>query len=117
MDILQSQSDNIHRPLVLIKMYPEEDLASFYRHPQCAVASDATTLSLDGPLEDAVFYGAFTWASWFLKHIVSERRALTLPEAIRKVTSLPASRIGLTDRGIVRKGARRPVHVQLGGGK
>jgi N-acyl-D-amino-acid deacylase len=106
MDILQSESDNIHRPLVLIKMYPEEDLASFYRHPQCAVASDATTLSLDGPLADAVFYGAFTWASWFLKHIVNERQALTLPEAIRKVTSLPAGRIGLTDRGLVGTGAR-----------
>ncbi|MGA3354550.1 MAG: amidohydrolase family protein [Acidimicrobiales bacterium] len=105
MDILRSEQENMHRPLVLIRMYPEDDLASFYQHPECSVASDATTLSVDGPLRDAVFYGAFTWASWFLKTIVRERKALDLPEAIRKVTSLPASRIGLKDRGVLRKGA------------
>ncbi|MGA2530939.1 MAG: amidohydrolase family protein [Acidimicrobiales bacterium] len=109
MDILRNEQENIHRPLVLIKMYPEEDLASFYQHPQCSVASDATTLSIDGPLHDAIFYGAFTWASWFLKTIVRERNALDLPEAIRRVTSLPASRIGLNDRGLLRKGARADV--------
>jgi len=106
MDILRGEGEDIHRPLVLIKMYPEDDLTSFYQHPQCAVASDATTLSLDGPLQDAVFYGAFTWASWFLRCVVHERQALTLPEAIRKVTSLPAERIGLRDRGVLREGAR-----------
>src|SRR5208282_123294 len=74
MDILRGEGEDIHRPLVLIKMYPEDDLTSFYQHPQCAVASDATTLSLDGPLQDAVFYGAFTWASWFLRCVVHERQ-------------------------------------------
>jgi N-acyl-D-amino-acid deacylase len=105
MDILRHEKENIHRPLVLIRMYPEDDLADFYRHPECSVASDATTLSLDGPLQDAVFYGAFTWASWYLKTIVGERKTLELPEAIRKVTSLSASRAGLTNRGVLRKGA------------
>jgi N-acyl-D-aspartate/D-glutamate deacylase len=109
MDILRGEGDDIHRPLVLIKMYPEDDLAEFYQHPQCAVASDATTLSLDGPLQDAVFYGAFTWASWFLRRIVRERQAMTLPEAVRRVTSLPAQRIGLSDRGVLRVGARADV--------
>lgn len=109
MDILKGEGDDIHRPLVLIKMYPEDDLARFYQHPQCAVASDATTLSIDGPLQDAVFYGAFTWASWFLRRIVRERQALSLPEAVRRVTSLPAQRIGLSDRGVLRVGARADV--------
>ena len=109
LDILATERENIHRPLVLIRMYPEDDLAAFYQHPACSVASDATTLSVDGPLRDAVFYGAFTWASWYLKTIVRERKALQLPEAIRKVTSLPASRIGLNDRGVLRKGARADI--------
>jgi N-acyl-D-aspartate/D-glutamate deacylase len=104
-DILRDEEENIHRPLVLINMYPEDDLADFYRHPECSVASDATTLSIDGPLSDAIFYGAFTWASWYLKTIVRERKKLSLPDAIRKVTSLSASRIGLKDRGVLRKGA------------
>ena len=108
-DILRGEGDDIHRPQVLIRMYPEDELASFYQHPQCAVMSDATALSLDGPLGDDIFYGAFTWASWFLRHIVRERKALSLPEAIRRVTSLPAQRIGIGDRGLLKLGARADI--------
>jgi N-acyl-D-amino-acid deacylase len=109
MDILREEGDDIHRPLVLIKMYPEDELVNFYQHPLCAVASDSTTLCVDGPLASAVFYGAFTWASWFLRRVVRERQALPLPEAIRRVTSLPAERIGLKDRGALRDGARADI--------
>jgi N-acyl-D-amino-acid deacylase len=106
LDILRSEGNDIHRPQILIRMYPEDELASFYEHPHCAVGSDATALSLNGPLGDEVFYGAFTWASWFLRRIVRERQTLSLPEAIRRVTSLPAERIGLDDRGVLKPGAR-----------
>jgi N-acyl-D-amino-acid deacylase len=106
LDILRGEGEDIHRPQILIRMYPEDELASFYEHPQCAVGSDATALSLHGPLGDEVFYGAFTWASWYLRRIVRERRTLSLPEAIRRVTSLPAERIGLNDRGVLTPGAR-----------
>ncbi|TML70622.1 MAG: hypothetical protein E6G14_04925 [Actinobacteria bacterium] len=106
LDILRSEGDDIHRPQILIRMYPEDELASFYEHSHCAVGSDATALSLNGPLGDEVFYGAFTWASWFLRRIVRERQTLSLPEAIRRVTSLPAERIGLDDRGVLKPGAR-----------
>lgn len=109
LDILRGERDNIHRSQVLIRMYPEDELASFYQHPWCAVMSDATALSLDGPLRDEIFYGAFTWASWYLRHIVRERQALPVAEAVRRITSLPAERIGLTDRGVLRKGARADV--------
>jgi N-acyl-D-amino-acid deacylase len=106
LDILRSEGEDIHRPQILIRMYPEDELAEFYGHPLCAVGSDATALSLNGPLGDEVFYGAFTWASWFLRRIVRERKALSLPEAIRRITSLPAERIGLNDRGVLKPGAR-----------
>ena len=109
LDILRSESEDIHRPQILIRMYPEDELASFFRHPHCSVGSDATALSLDGPLGDEVFYGAFTWASWFLRCVVRERKTLPLPEAIRRVTSLPAERIGLNDRGVLKEGARADV--------
>jgi len=111
LDILRSEGDDIHRPQILIRMYPEDDLASFYGHPQCAVGSDATALSLSGPLGDEVFYGAFTWASWFLRRVVRERQSLTFPEAIRRVTSLPAERIGLRGRGVLEPGARADLAI------
>jgi N-acyl-D-amino-acid deacylase len=106
LDILRTEGEDIHRPQILIRMYPEDELADFYGHPLCAVGSDATALSLNGPLGDEVFYGAFTWASWFLRRIVRERQALSLPEAVRRITSLPAERIGLDDRGVLKAGAR-----------
>lgn len=109
LDILRQEVDDIHRPQVVIEMYPEDELAAFYAHPLCAIGSDSTTMSPDGPLANAIFYGAFTWASWFLRHIVCERRPLTLAEGIRRVTSLPAERIGLKDRGIIREGARADI--------
>ncbi len=111
LDILLAEVDEVHRPLVLIWMYPEDAVARFFRHPLCSIASDATTLSPGGPLGDAIFHGAYTWAAWFLRRIVRERGELTVEDGIRRVTSLPASRIGLADRGVIREGAWADIAV------
>jgi N-acyl-D-amino-acid deacylase len=68
------------------------------------VGSDATALATDGPLRNQSFHGAYSWAAWFLRRFVREKKAMSLPEAIRRITSLPASRIGLKDRGVIREG-------------
>lgn len=111
LDILRNEAEDVHRPLAMIDLYTEDEMARFYQHPLCALASDATTLSPDGPLGHAVFHGAYTWASWFLRRIVRERKALSLEEAIRRVTSLPAERMGLTDRGLLHEGAWADISV------
>ena len=38
---------------------------------------DASTLAPDGPLASEVFYGAYTWASWFWRRMVRETRCFT----------------------------------------
>jgi N-acyl-D-amino-acid deacylase len=111
LDILRGEVADVHRPLAMMTLYTEDDMARFYQHPLCSLASDATTLSPDGPLGHAVFHGAYTWAAWFLRRIIRERRALTPEEGIRRMTSLPASRMGLSDRGILREGARADIAV------
>jgi len=45
------------------------------------------------------FHGAYTRASWFLRRMVRETGALTLQDAICRMTSLPARRLGLADPG------------------
>jgi N-acyl-D-aspartate/D-glutamate deacylase len=111
LDILLDEVEDVHKPLVMIDLYTEDDMARFYQHPLCAVASDATSLSPDGVLGHAFFHGAYTWASWFLRRIVRERRALSLDQAISHLTSVPAAQMGLTDRGVLQAGAWADIAV------
>ncbi|MDH4272106.1 MAG: D-aminoacylase [Candidatus Aminicenantes bacterium] len=84
----------------------EENTVRVLRHPQVMVASDGSALAPYGPLRSGIphprNYGTYPR---FLGHYVREKKILTLPEAVKKVSSLPAAKLGLKDRGIVRKGA------------
>ena len=104
LDLLLAEADDPYYPLVLCKAHTEEQMLRTFQHPACMVGSDATALCPDGPLAKAVFHGAYTWAAWFIRRCVRETRTLTLQEAIKKLTSQPAERIGLRDRGLVRAG-------------
>ena len=75
----------------------ESDLKAFYQQPWVMVASD-------GGIGAAHPRGAGTFPR-VLGRFVREKHWLTLPEAIRKMTSLPAQRLGWKDRGVLREGA------------
>jgi N-acyl-D-aspartate/D-glutamate deacylase len=104
-DILLNDVEHIHQQMIIAFAYREEDIRVAFEHPLCMVGSDATALATDGPLAGTAFHGAYTWAGWFFRHFVRDTKALTPQEAIRRITSLPASRLGLTERGVIRKGA------------
>jgi N-acyl-D-amino-acid deacylase len=53
-------------------------------------------------------YGCFPRV---LGKYVREERILTLENAIRKMTSLPAQKLGLRDRGIIREGMRADITI------
>jgi N-acyl-D-amino-acid deacylase len=70
-----------------------------------AIASDTTALHHSGPLARyAAHPHHYGWVPHVLARWVREWRWLPLEEAIRKMTSLPAGRVGLYDRGLVRAG-------------
>jgi N-acyl-D-amino-acid deacylase len=73
--------------------------------------SDATTLAPDGPLKASTFHGAYTWAAWFYRFMVRQEGLLTPAEAVRRLTAVPAERLGLSDRGLLRPGAAADVVV------
>jgi N-acyl-D-amino-acid deacylase len=75
----------------------ESDIKAFYQQPWVMVASD-------GGIGSAHPRGAGTFPR-VLGVFVREKHWLTLPEAIRKMTSLPAQRLNWKDRGVVREGA------------
>jgi N-acyl-D-amino-acid deacylase len=110
-DVLLAEVDEIHRPMCICWSYAEDQLASAFVHPLCMVGSDATTLSPDGPLSESVFHGAYTWAAWFFRRMVRERKAMSVEAAIHRLTGQPADRIGLHDRGRLARGMRADVAV------
>ena len=76
----------------------EDDLRVFYQQPWVMVASD-------GGIANNHPRGAGTFPR-VLGRYVREQPWLTLPEAIRKMTSMPAARMGLTDRGLLKPGMK-----------
>ncbi|TMR23896.1 N-acyl-D-amino-acid deacylase family protein, partial [Nonomuraea zeae] len=78
------------------------DVDAVLRHPSSAVASDGWVLRApgDGHPHPRNF-GTFARV---LGHYVRERDVLPLAEAVRKMTSLPAARLALRDRGTVAPG-------------
>ncbi|MGH7564939.1 MAG: N-acyl-D-amino-acid deacylase family protein, partial [Gemmatimonadota bacterium] len=83
----------------------EENTRRFVVHPLGAICSDAGARRATGPLSDGTphprAYGTFPRV---LGKYVREERALSLEEAVRKMTSLPASIVGLGDRGTIEVG-------------
>lgn len=83
----------------------EEDVRAAVATPWIGVGSDFGAVAPDGPLGlNAVHpraYGSFTR---ILGHYVREQRALSLEAAVRKMTGVPADRLGLQGRGYLRVG-------------
>ncbi len=83
----------------------EGDVKAALRHPLVGFCTDSS-----GSAEDGIFSQekshprAWASAARILGKYVRDEQVLTLEEAIRKMTSLPASRMRLTDRGILRPG-------------
>jgi N-acyl-D-amino-acid deacylase len=83
----------------------EADLALAMKQPWVAIGSDGSALAVDGPLRAGVphprNFGTFPRV---LGRYVREMKVIPLEDAIRKMTSLPASILGLTDRGTIKTG-------------
>jgi N-acyl-D-amino-acid deacylase len=78
----------------------EANLEKILAHPLSMVCSDGSGFAVEGPTRRGSPHprGAGTFPR-VLARYVRERKVLTLGQAIRKMTSLPASRVRLMDRG------------------
>jgi N-acyl-D-amino-acid deacylase len=86
----------------------EGDVERIMRHPWTAIASDGRLTALGDGHPHPRAYGTFPRV---LAEYVRERGVLTLEDAVRKMTSLPAWRMGITDRGRIAEGMRADVVV------
>jgi dihydroorotase/N-acyl-D-amino-acid deacylase len=84
----------------------EDDMRLALRHPLVMLGTDSGGMATDSPPPTAgVHPRAWGSAARILGKYVREEKLLSLEEAVRKMTSLPAQRMRLWDRGVVRPGA------------
>ncbi|MEA2164436.1 MAG: N-acyl-D-amino-acid deacylase [Thermoanaerobaculia bacterium] len=97
-------------PIAIFFGLSEDDLKLAMKQPWVAVGSDSGAVV--GPMREfgahPRAYGTFPR---ILGHYVRDEHLFTLEEAVRKMTSLAASRAGFADRGVVREGMRADVVV------
>ncbi|MDQ2665049.1 MAG: D-aminoacylase [Gemmatimonadota bacterium] len=90
----------------------EETLEKILAHPLTTICSDGGGFAVDGPTRRGSPHprGAGTFPR-VLGHYVRERKVIPLADAIRKMTSLSAARVGLRDRGTLAAGFAADVVV------
>ena len=90
----------------------EPDVVLALKQPWVSIDNDSSGTSPDGLLgtehPHPRAYGTFPR---ILRKYVREEHALTLPDAIRKFSALPAQRLRLTDRGVLKQGMAADVVV------
>ncbi len=102
LDLLLTQDGKVS---IVAPAMSEEDVEVIMKDPVTMICSDGKAVSPQGHYAHLHphprYYGAFPRV---LGRYVREKGILDLSEAIRKMTSLPASRLGLKDRGMIAEG-------------
>ena len=92
--------------------HTEEDMNLALRQPWCSIGSDGSAYAVQGPLRKGNphprNFGTFPRV---LGVYVRDRQMLGLEDAVRKMTSLNAAKIGLPDRGLLREDAHADITV------
>jgi N-acyl-D-amino-acid deacylase len=107
-DLMVEENDDI---IAIFDYISEDDIKKLLVHPLVMVSSDCATWADHGPLTDPPPYEPCAFGEYpgILERYVRDEELLTMQEAIRKMTSFPAQRIGLLDRGLLRPGMKADI--------
>lgn len=112
LDILLEEGENMMATMWSSKSFLNSDIDLCLSQPECAVISDTVAIANDGVLSDHIgSLSGYGWAARFLQHYVRDRGVLSLSDALAKITSIPAARLGLKKRGQLRKGYHADICV------
>jgi N-acyl-D-amino-acid deacylase len=108
-DPLEALMDLIHADITtglgIMFMMREDDVRAALRHPLVAMGTDTGAHATDGLTASSASHPrGWGSATRIQGTYVREEGLLTLEEAVRKMTSVPAARMKLWDRGLVRSG-------------
>ena len=92
--------------------HSEPDMQLIMKQPWTSIGSDGSAVSPDGPTgrthPHPRYYGTFPRV---LGRYVRESKVITLPEAVKKMTSMNADKLGIADRGRLKEGLAADVTV------
>ena len=112
LDILLEEGQDIMSCMWTSKSFRNDDIDLCLEQSECAVISDTVAIANDGILSEHVgSLSGYGWAARFLQHYVRDRKFLHLRDAIAKLTSIPARRLGLTNRGLIKVGYQADICV------
>lgn len=106
LDILIAAGESLYSVTWVGRNFAPADTALLLDADYAGVISDAITLSHDGPFAGLRWSpSACGWVARYLAWCRDGVLSLSLPEAVRRLTTVPANRLGLSDRGQLRPGA------------
>src|SRR5262245_30026196 len=111
---LESQLETMRRMLraggasMVYQFMSEDDIGRILKHPQVSIASDSGLNVMGQGVPHPRGYGNNARA---LSRYVRDRKVISLEEAIRKMTSLPADHFGFAKRGRLETGAQADVVI------
>jgi len=92
--------------------HSEPDMQLILKQPWTSIGSDGSAVSPDGPTgrthPHPRYYGTFPRV---LGRYVRELKVITLTEAVKKMTSMNADKLGITDRGRLKEGLAADVTI------
>jgi N-acyl-D-amino-acid deacylase len=108
-DVLLEENGSV--PTVFFH-HSEPDMQLIMKQPWTSIGSDGSAVNPDGPTgrthPHPRYYGTFPRV---LGRYVRELKVITLPDAVKKMTSMNADKLGITDRGRLKEGQFADVTV------
>ena len=97
---------------VIISIMREDDVRLALSNPMIAIGTDSGARAEDGPFSESKSHPR-AWGSFtrILGKYVRDEKLIPLEDAIRRFTSRPAMRVGITDRGLLRPGMKADVTI------
>jgi N-acyl-D-amino-acid deacylase len=100
------------RVLIVTHMMVEEDVIEIIRHPLAMIGTDGMSVSTEGVMSFGRAHPrAFGTHARVLERYVKELKILSLEEAVKKMSSMPAKRLGLQQRGMLKEGYHADITV------
>jgi N-acyl-D-amino-acid deacylase len=113
LDMLQEAGDKLFKPMVLSWIYSEEDTLQTFLWPSTMVGADGTSSSIGGPVESLLTAHPRSWGTFprVIAKYHKKAKKIGLENVIYKMTGLPASVLGLRDRGRIQQGCKADLVV------